>query len=93
MSYANRIINGTPAIWLQNYGWAEAKPAQDFAVGDFILHNGGTSSRIAGIEKQTPKTITFVLEYYCNRDTIRKIVGTYKKERWVAIGEQASFRY
>jgi len=35
--YGNKVINGTPCIWLQYFGWAAAKPAKDFIPGEKFL--------------------------------------------------------
>lgn len=93
MSYANQVIDGTPAIWLQSWGWAAAKPAKDFTIGEFMRWNGGSCSKVVGVAKETAKTITLTMEYFNSKTTTATAERTFKKDRWVAIGSEKSFRY
>jgi len=85
-NYSNKFIDGKPAIWLQNYGWCTAKPAEEFQVGDFMRWNGGTSSKVIAIVRKTAKTIVFKLEEVEDPYNIGPWERTLKAERWVAIG-------
>lgn len=80
--YSNRVINGKPCIWLQYYGWAEAKPANEFKPGEKFLWNNGTPSTLKRIVKETPKSLTVIEE--CNgKEYERRLL----KNRLVAIGK------
>lgn len=82
-TYSNRLIEGQPHIWLQSYGWAAAKPAGEFKVGDCMLWNFGYSSEIIAVNKETAKTIEFI--ELCEGKEYKR---TFKKERWVAISKR-----
>lgn len=43
--------------YLQGMGWIEGTPAGELKVGDTMLWNGGFSSKVDSIKKQTEKTI------------------------------------
>ena len=64
-------------IHLQSYGRAEAKPAEEFKVGEKMLWNFGERSTVLAIVKETAKFITSQFE-----NTDRRL----KKDRLVAIG-------
>ncbi len=84
--YTNKLINGKPHIWLQGCGWAEAKPAEDFKPGEYMMWNMGSCSKFEKVIKETAKTIT-VLESWGGHypGTGER---TMKKSRWVAIGKE-----
>lgn len=80
--YGNKVIDGTPCIWLQYFGWAAAKPAKDFTPGEKFLWNNGTPSIFKRVIKETDKTLT-VVEEYEGKEYERKLL----KNRLVAIGK------
>jgi len=86
--YSNKLIDAKPHIWLQYYGWCEAKPAQDFKVGDFMRWNGGTSTKVLAIVRRTAKTIVFQLQEVDTRYSTGPYERTFKTDRWVAIGSE-----
>lgn len=90
--YSNKIIDGKPAIWLQGYGWAEAKPASEFQVGDYMRWNGGSSSRVVEIVRETPKMVTVMEEWVGYGGELKRSERKLKKDRWVAIGSEESMR-
>ncbi len=81
-NYGNKLIDGVPHIWLQNYGWAKAKPASEFKPGEKFLWNYGSRSEFKSVVKETVKTLV-VIEEYEGKQYERKLL----KSRWVAIGD------
>ena len=79
-------------IHLQGIGKVEAKPAQEFQIGEFILWNFGSQSKIVGIAKETKAFITFKLEYPLSGRRDWADTGTserrLKKSRLVGIGSE-----
>ena len=86
-NYSNQIINGKKSIWLQYYGWCPAKAAKDFKTGDFMKWNTGSESKVIGIESETAKQITYIIEW---KNSFKKQYETgtrkFNKDRLVAIG-------
>lgn len=79
--YSNKVIDGKSCIWLQHYGWAEAKPANEFKPGEKFLWNNGIPSTLKKIIKETPKSIV-VIEECDGKEYERRLL----KSRLVAIG-------
>lgn len=86
--YSNKLINGKPAIWLQGYGWAEAKPAEDFKPGEYMRWNYGSCSKVEKIVSQTTKMMTFQVSWEGFSGKTDFGERKMKKDRWVAIGEK-----
>jgi len=76
-------------IRLQQMGMVEAKPAQEFQIGEVMGWNFGARSEVLGIVKETNSFITFKISGCGRYGEIDKSV-TYerrlKKTRLVAIG-------
>ena len=70
-------------IHLQYFGQAEAKPASQFKVGDFVMWNTGTETQIVSIQ---PKGKQFLLWMEKDRDGKTWGPRTVKISRLVAIG-------
>jgi hypothetical protein len=78
-------------VHLQGIGKVEAKPAQEFQIGEFMMWNTGSQSKVVGIAKETKAFITFEILYPdCWRDWANAKVGErrLKKTRLVAIGSE-----
>lgn len=80
--------DGRKWVHLQSVGKVEAKPAQEFEVGEYMMWNFGNVSKIISILKETKSFITFeVLCPDCWGDWAE--AKTYerktKKEKLVAI--------
>ena len=74
-----QIIQGKPAIWLQNVGFIEAKKVEEFKVGDKIAYNGGYTSTVIGIKKVTPQYLQFDTQEEGKEIFHSKVkIGTYK---------------
>jgi hypothetical protein len=81
----------TDLVHLQSIGKVEAKPAQEFEIGQFMAWNFGSQSKVVGIAKETKAFITF--ELLCpdiNNDWADAKVyeRRLKKTRLVAIGSE-----
>ena len=85
MSYSNQVIENQQCIWLQFYGFCPAKPAKDFAIGEFMKWNGGSESKILAVASQSPKSITFLIEWKSG-DQYKTGERRLIKDRLVAIG-------
>ena len=81
---ATKEFNGQTCIWLQSYGYAPAKPAQELKVGDIMIWNFGTKSRVDEILKSTAKTITIKEAYYMGEE-VKYYERKLYKARFVAI--------
>ena len=91
-NYSNQVIDGKKSIWLQNYGWAEAKPLQEFKPGDFFKWNTGGESKFIAIAKQTAKTVTVIEEWKSYLEgKYEQGQRTFRKDRWVAIGSGKNY--
>lgn len=49
------MVEGKPAVWLQNVGFVQAKRMRDFKVGDKIAYNNGYYGVIVEKNKVSPK--------------------------------------
>jgi hypothetical protein len=91
-NYSNQVINGKKSIWLQNYGWAEAKPAEEFKPGEYFKWNYGSESKFIAIAKQTPKKMTVIEEWRSSFEgKYVQAQRTFSKSRWVAIGSGKNY--
>ena len=84
------MIDGKQCIWLQRYGWCEAKPAGEFKVGEFMRWNFGSVSKILAVTSETAKTVSFLLEWKGHQQYVtggRK----FRTGRLVAIGSGAYY--
>lgn len=48
-------IQGKNAIWLQGVGWVEAKPIEQFNLGEKIGYNYGSSGKILSVKPKGKK--------------------------------------
>ena len=80
--YSNRMIEGKMCIWLQNYGFAPAKKAVEFKVGEKMLWNFGSKSEVVEIVGESKSFIT--IRSLCSDGNIYQ--SRLKKDRFVAIG-------
>ncbi|MDR3716727.1 MAG: hypothetical protein P4L51_28300 [Puia sp.] len=87
---SQKTINGKVCIWLQEYGWCEAKPAGEFKVGEFMRWNFGDCSKVVAIHSQTEKNVTFLLEWKTAQG-IETGQRKFNKSRLVAIGASADY--
>lgn len=90
-NYSNRIIDNKPSIWLQEYGWCQAKPANEFQPGEFMKWNTGAESKVLSTVKQTAKTITYSLEWKDYFGYYKKQESKFLIDRWVAIGSGENY--
>lgn len=67
-------------IHLIGHGKQQAKMASEINIGDNLMWNYGTTSKVVGIENETAKTISIVEEYMNGKRYIRKM----RKDRLVA---------
>ena len=75
--YAPKMINGQMHVWRQDWGWTQAKMGKDLKSGDVLICNYGYGEEIAGIAKETPKTITFDTTFNGKRYQRRINKSTY----------------
>lgn len=79
-------------IHLQNIGKAKAKPAQEFKIGEFMLWNYGSQSKVISITKETKAFITFEIMYPLGGSNDWSNTGIserrLKKSRLVGIGSE-----
>lgn len=78
-----KIIGGQACIWLQYYGWAPAKPASEFSIGERMLFNFGTSACITEIKDLSK---SFLEITYVNKKG-ESYTGRIKKGRLAAFGK------
>ena len=85
-----KIKNTT--TWLQNVGYAYGKPAGELKVGDIMGWNGGGTTEVTKIIRETEKTVT-VEERWYDYDGVEKLTPrNLVKNRIVAIVENGKFR-
>ena len=48
-------------VWLQYYGYCQAKPATEFAVGDIRAYNNGHWAKITKIVEKSKTMLTFTI--------------------------------
>lgn len=78
-------------VHLQSVGKVEAKPAQDFEIGEFMVWNFGSQSKVVGIAKETKAFITFELlspDCWGDWSDAKVLERRLKKSRLVAIGSE-----
>lgn len=80
--YSNREIKGQICVWLQNYGFAPAKKAAEFKVGEKMLWNFGSKSEVVEIVSESKSFI--IMRSLCSDGNIYE--SRIKKDRFVAIG-------
>lgn len=60
--YAPTIIDGKQCIWLQDFGWHEAKPLGSVEVGDTLVYNCGLTAKVANVERsKSGATVTLTV--------------------------------
>lgn len=79
--YSNQVINGQVCIWLQSFGWAPAKPAKEFAVGELMLWNFGITSEVLEIKDTSKQFLTFTVKCRDGKNYTQRM----KKDRLVAV--------
>ena len=72
--------NMEKTIHLIGHGKQQAKMASEINIGDNLMWNYGTTSKVVGIENKTDKMISIVEEYMDGKRYIRRL----RKDRLVA---------
>ena len=73
-----KTMKGKKYMWLQNFGYAKAKPIEQFKKGDRLAYNYGEFAVVTSIKKATPKFHDVVTTYKGKTYTSRVKVGSYK---------------
>ena len=56
---APTIVDGKQCIWLQDFGWHEAKPLAEVKAGDTLVYTGGMTGQVVSVApSKTGSTIS-----------------------------------
>ena len=78
--------------WIQGLGACAGKAASELVIGDILGWNGGNTSTVTAILKQTPTTVTIEEEWMGYDGQAKRGERTMKKSRIVATVENGKFR-
>lgn len=78
--------------WIQGFGACAGKPAGALEVGDVLGWNGGGSSTVTEIMRQTAQTITIEMEWKEPNQRIYRGERIFKKSRIIATIENGKYR-
>lgn len=60
--YAPTVIDGKQCVWLQDFGWHEAKPLGEVKVGDTMVYNWGSTGEVVSVERsRSGSTVTLTV--------------------------------